>query len=291
MIQNIIFKIDGGLGKSVIGTAVLKAIRKNYPKAFIVVVTHYTDVFIGNPNANVVLNGNQTNGIYEKYLMDKEAKVFVADPYHASDHITEKSHLIKTWCDIYGLNYDGEMPEFFISEGEKQYFSQFYKLDKPIMVIQPNGGYIEQPLKYSWTRDIPQPIIQEVIEYFKNDYAILHVKREDQLIYPNTFQALDSIRSIAILLSMSEKRLLIDSSSMHIATALGLPSVVTWVGTNPMVFGYEMHRNIVANEPKRAINMNHSNFSKHQLFEDISNMPYENLNEVFDAKQLIKALL
>jgi hypothetical protein len=78
---------------------------------------------------------------------------------------------------------------------------------------------------------------------------------------------------------------------MHIATALNLPSVVTWVGTNPKVFGYEMHENIVANEPKRAINMNHSNFSKHQLFEDISNMPYENLNEVFDAKQLIKALL
>jgi len=61
---------------------------------------------------------------------------------------------------------------------EKQYFELFYKLDKPIVVIQ--------PLKYSWTRGIPQPI--------------LHVKRKDQIIYENTFQALDSFRSIAVLL-------------------------------------------------------------------------------------------
>ena len=47
---------------------------------------------------------------------------------------------------------------------------------------------------------------------------------------------------------MSKKRLLIDSSVMHIATALNLPSVVTWVGTNPKMFGFDIHNNIMANE-------------------------------------------
>jgi ADP-heptose:LPS heptosyltransferase len=175
-------------------------------------------------------------------------------------------------------------------KAEKEYFEPFYRLDKPILAIQPNGGAVNQPLKYSWTRDIPSPIIEEVIECYKNDYAILHIKREDQIIYANTLQALDSFRSIAVALSLSQKRLLIDSSSLHIATALNLPSVVAWIGTNPKVFGYEMHNNILANQPTRTVDLNHSNYQKYLLFQDISTIPYNDLNEVFDKKLIINAL-
>ena len=288
--MNIIFSIDGGIGKSVIATAVLKAMRKKYDKAYIIVVTSYPDVFINNPNVNTTITHNQLNGIYSNYIMNKDCKVFMTDPYTSSDFITEKQHLIKTWCDLFDISYNGEMPELFISQAEKDYFEQFYRLDKPIMVIQPHGGAQNQPLKYSWTRDIPQPIMEDVIEYFKNDYAILHVKREDQIVYSNTLQALDSFRSIAILMSMSNKRLLIDSSSMHIAAALNLPSTICWVGTNPNVFGYSLHNNIVANEPTKPINLEHSFYTKHLLFEDISSIPYDNLKEVFDTQNIIESL-
>ena len=288
--MNVIFSIDGGLGKNIMATAVLKAIKKEYKKANIIVVSGYPDVFIGNPNVNKVLNPTQTNGIYANNIMNKDAKVFIADPYHTSDYITESAHLLKIWCEMYGLKYDGEMPELFLSKAEKQYFEPFYRLDKPIFAIQPNGGAVGQPLKYSWTRDIPQPIVQDVINYFAKDYAVLHIKRDDQLIYDNTLQALDSFRSIAVLLSLSQKRLLIDSSSMHIATALNLPSVVTWVGTNPKVFGYDIHTNIQANEPTKEINTSHPYYAKHLLFEDISTIPYNDLNEVFDTQQIINSL-
>ena len=286
----IIFQIDGGIGKSVMATAVLKAMRKKHTKDYIIVVTSYPDVFINNPNANKVLNFNQLNGIYTNYIMDKDCKVFMTDPYTSSDFITEKQHVIKTWCDLYDIPYNGENPEIFISQSEKDYFEQFYRLDKPIMVIQPHGGAQNQALKYSWTRDIPQPIMEEVIEYYKNDYAILHVKREDQIIYPNTLQALDSFRSIAILLTMSSKRLLIDSSMMHVAAAFNLPSTICWVGTNPEAFGYSLHNNIVANEPTKPINLEHSFYTKHLLFEDISSIPYDTLKEVFDVQKIIESL-
>lgn len=288
--STIIFSIDGGLGKNIMATAVLKAIKKKYSKANIIVVSGYPDVFINNPNVNRVLNHSQTSGIYAKNIMNKDAKVFVSDPYHTSDYITESAHLLKIWCEMYGLEYNGEMPELFISKAEKEYFEPFYRLDKPIFAIQPNGGAIGQPLKYSWTRDIPQPIVQELINYFAKDYAVLHIKREDQIVYDNTLQALDSFRSIAVLLSLSEKRLLIDSSAMHIATSLNLPSVVTWVGTSPKVFGYDMHTNIVAKEPKKEINLEHNFYAKHLLFEDISTFPYNELKDVFDVGEIIKAL-
>jgi ADP-heptose:LPS heptosyltransferase len=288
--NTIIFQIDGGIGKSIMATAVLKAIKKQYRKSNIIVVTGFPDVFANNPNVNKVLASGNTMSIHKNYILNKEAKVFVADPYMQSDFLTESAHLIKIWCDMYGVEYNGEMPELFLSKAEKEYFEPFYRLDKPIFAIQPNGGGMNQPLKYSWTRDIPQPIIQEIINHFSNEYYVLHIKREDQLVYENTLQALDGFRSIAVLLSMSQKRLLIDSSSLHIATALNLPSVVAWIGTNPKVFGYDMHQNIIANKPTNPTNIEHPYYQKHLLFEDLSTFPYNDFNEVFDVKQIINAL-
>jgi ADP-heptose:LPS heptosyltransferase len=288
--SNVIFQIDGGIGKSIMATAVLKAIKKKYKKSNIIVVTGYPDVFIANPNVNKVLRFDQLSGIYEQNIMNKDCKVFVADPYTTSDYITESKHLIQIWCEMYGLEYDGESPEIFLLKAEKEYYEPFYKLDKPILAIQPNGGAVNQHLKYSWTRDIPAPIIEQVVEHFKNDYAILHIKREDQIVYPNTLQAIDGFRSIAIALNLSQKRLLIDSSSLHIATALNLPSVVTWVGTNPKVFGYEIHNNILANNPTRKVDLNHPHYQKYLLYQDLSTIPYNDLNEVFDVAKIINAL-
>jgi ADP-heptose:LPS heptosyltransferase len=290
MANTVIFQIDGGLGKSIMATAVLKVIKKEYKKANIVVITGYPEVFINNPNVNKVLHQQQAVGIYKSYIENKDTKVFITDPYSTSDFITESNHLLKIWCDLYGLKYNGELPEIFLSKGEKEYFAPFYKLDKPIMAIQPNGGAIGQPLKYSWTRDLPASVVNEVISKYKNDYAILHIKREDQMIYENTIGALDSWRSIAIMLTLSTKRLLIDSSSMHIATALNLPSVVGWIGTNPKVFGYDLHTNIVANEPTKPVNIESNSYTRHQLFEDISTLPYNNFDEIFDTQRIINSL-
>jgi hypothetical protein len=290
MTQYVIFQIDGGLGKSIMATAVLKVIKKEYKKSNIIVITAYPDVFIGNPNANKVLHQQQAVGLYKNYIQNKNTKVFVTDPYSTSDFITESNHLLKIWCDLYGLKYNGELPEIFLSKAEKEYFAPFYNLDKPILAIQPNGGAIGQPLKYSWTRDLPASVVNEVVAQYKNDYAILHIKREDQLTYENTIGALDNWRSIAIMLTLSAKRLFIDSSSMHIATALNLPSVVGWVGTNPKVFGYDMHTNILANEPTKEVNFETNSFTKHLLYEDISTIPYNGFGEIFNTQSIINAL-
>jgi ADP-heptose:LPS heptosyltransferase len=290
MANTVIFQCDGGIGKSIMATAILKVIKKQYKKANIIVVTAYPDVFVGNPNVNKVFNQQQAVGFYKNYIHNKDTKVFVADPYTTSDFITESNHLLKIWCDMFGLNYNGELPEIFLSKGEKEYFAPFYKLDKPIMAIQPNGGAVGQPLKYSWTRDLPASVVNEVVSQFKNDYAILHIKRDDQLTYENTIGALDSWRSIAIMLTLSAKRLLIDSSSMHIATALNLPSVIGWIGTNPKVFGYDMHTNIIANEPTKEVNIERNSYTKYLLYEDISTLPYNNFSEIFNTQKIINAL-
>ena len=288
--MNLIFSVDGGLGKSIMATAVLKAIKKQYSKANILVSTGYPDVFINNPNVNRIITHANNSGIYKDFIQNKDAKVFISDPYSTSDFITESKHLIEIWCEMFGIQYNGEMPEMFLSKAEKQYFQPFYQLEKPILAIQPNGGAINQPLKYSWVRDIPAPIVEQVIEHYKNDYSIVHIKRDDQIIFQDTIGALDNFRSIAILLTLSKKRLLIDSSAMHMATALNLPSVVAWIGTNPKVFGYDMHTNIMANTPPKEYDLNHTYYQRLPLFEDISKIPYNDLNEVFNTSEIIEKL-
>ena len=286
--MNVIFSIDGGLGKSIMATAVLKAIKKQYSKANILVSTGYPDVFINNPNVNRIITHANNSGIYKDFIHNKDAKVFISDPYSTSDYITESKHLIQIWCEMFGIEYNGEMPEMFLSKAEKQYFQPFYQLEKPILAIQPNGGAINQPLKYSWVRDIPAPIVEQVIEHYKNDYSIVHIKRDDQIIFQDTIGALDNFRSIAILLTLSKKRLLIDSSAMHMATALNLPSVVAWIGTSPKVFGYDMHTNIMANTPPKEYDLNHTYYQRLPLFEDISKIPYNDLKEILEIHRVIQ---
>jgi len=288
--QNIIFHIDGGLGKNIMATAVISAMKKKYVDYNIIVVSGYPDVFADNPNVKKTLHFSQASSVYNEYILGKEAKVFTNDPYQTSDFITEKSHLLSIWCNLLGFEYNNEMPEIFLSQAEKEHFEPLYKTSKPIFAIHPNGGAENQALKYSWTRDLPAIIVNEVVEEFKNQYSIVHVKRADQTQYADTIGALDNWRSIAIMLSLSKKRLLIDSSSMHLATALNLPSVVTWIGTNPKVLGYDMHTNIIANEPTKEINTEHNFYAKYLFYEDISRFPYNSLNEVLNVDQIIKAL-
>jgi ADP-heptose:LPS heptosyltransferase len=288
--MNIILEVSGGLGKSFMSTAVVKALRKQYTRDNIIVVTSYPDVFKGNNNVNRIITHANAGPIYRDFINNKEAKVFITDPYTTSDFITEKKHLIEIWCDLCGVPYNGELPELFISKSERQYYEQFYKLDKPIMAIHPNGGSIEQPLKYSWTRDIPQPIIENIIEHYKDDYSVVHIRREDQFQYDNTISALDNFRSIAIMLTLSEKRLLIDSSAMHIASSLGLPSTVAWIGTNPKVFGYNIHDNIIANPHTEKHDISNNYYQKYMLFEDISRIPYSDMNDIFNISDIIDSI-
>jgi len=282
--MNIIFKIDGGLGKSIMATAIIKVIKKEYPDSKLIVITPYPDVFVNNPYVYKSLKQNQTFEIYKKYIKDKDAKIFVANPYGASDFILSQEHLIKTWCNIYGLEYDGEMPELFLSNAEKNYYQNIYKTDKPIFALQTHGGGENQEIKYNWARDLPAPLILDVIEKFKDEYTICHIKGKNQFSFPNTKPCTESYRGIAVLLMLSKKRLFLDSFCHHMAAALNLPSVVCWVTTKPKVFGYNIHENIIANDFNIEPEYAHSNFQPFNLVEDLKVLPYKNLAELFHSE-------
>ena len=153
--MNIIFQIDGGIGKSVAATAVCKAIKTQYPSDKLIVITGYPDVFLCNNNVDKVLNYNNLNYFYQDNVEGQEVKMMLHNPYQETDFIKGGTHLIKVWCEMFGIKYNGELPELFINNREQNFFSNQFASQKPIMVIQTNGGAANQPNKYSWTRDLP----------------------------------------------------------------------------------------------------------------------------------------
>ena len=290
--MTIVFHVEGGLGKHIMSTALLKVIRKKHPKDIIHVVCAYTEVFKHNPNVDHVHQNGQHGSFYKNYILNNEnnCKIYYTDPYTHSDYILEQDHLFNVWAKQWGLEYNGESPQIYLTQSEIDYFKPFYKTDKPILAIQPNGGPPKLGYNYSWTRDIPQPIMEKVIEEFKSSHTIVHIKRDDQQKYNNTLHALDGFRSIAILLQLSDKRLFIDSFSQHLAAAYKLPSTVCWVTTKPEVFGYQLHNNIRANDFTLSVDFPTNLYQPFNLAQDVTSCPYGNLNDVFNVDQIIKSL-
>ena len=181
--MNIIFQVDGGLGKSIASTAVIAAIKNHYKKSKIIVVSPYPDVFLNNPNVYRTYLTSQINGLYLKYVKGKDCKIFACEPYTHNNFLTGEEHLLRTWCKLCGVPYKGEQPEFYLTQAEIDYFTPYYQPEKPIFVIHPHGGPQGQGYQYSWTRDIPSSNMVDIINHYKNDYSIIHIRRQDQLQY------------------------------------------------------------------------------------------------------------
>ena len=157
--------------------------------------------------------------------------------------------------------------------------------------MQTNGGSENSGgLKYSWARDIPSKIVLDVIEEFKNEYNIVHIRREDQIAYPGVTPVTDNFRSLVTLISVSSKRLFMDSFAQHTAAALRMSSTVLWIANKPQVFGYENHQNIISNPFTKQPELRNSYLSKFNIAGEPLEFPYNSEADIFDTQKVIESL-
>lgn len=288
--MNIIFQINGGIGKSIIATGFCKAIKKKYPNDKLIVITGYPDVFLNNKNVDMVFAFGQESYFYSKYVENQDILIFANEPYLVTEHIQQKEHLIETWCKMYNIPYENEQPEIFLNSREISFYEKKFISDKPILLLQTNGGGEQQSLKYSWARDIPNGVVQQVINEFKDVYHIVHLRREDQIGYEYTTPVTDSFRALVVLISMSRKRLFMDSFAQHAAAAMNMSSTVLWVANSPKVFGYNIHDNILCNPFTLKPELRSSFFSKFNILGDLLEFPYNNEQEIFNIDNVITSI-
>ena len=289
--MNIIFQIDGGMGKCIAATAVCKAIKEQYPKGKLFVISGYPAIFLCNPYVDRALQFGNLHYFYEEHVEGQEVKMMAHNPYVETSFVNLKGHLIQVWCEMFGLKHTGDGPKLFINNREQTFFAnQFGRFEKPILLLHTNGGGADQAVKYSWMRDMPLGVAQQVVNYFANDYHVVHIRRKDQLALQNTTPIEADFRALAVLIQMSAKRLFIDSFAQHAAAALDKPSVVVWIGNSPAQFGYGLHTNIIANAPTIKPELRNSVYTRYNISGTPTEFPYNHEGEIFNVEEIIAAL-
>jgi hypothetical protein len=244
-----IFHIEGGLGKHIAAIAIAKCIKNNYPDRKLIIVCAYPEIFLTLSFIYRVYRIGSAPYFYDDFIKNKDSLIFKNEPYFTKKHIMGESNLIENWSNLYDLNYNGEMPELRFNLRQQQVGFNKWKRERPILVLQTNGGPLKnQAYPYSWTRDIPLFWGQAIVNKYKDDYHIIQIGRNNlnKLEGVEFFSEEISNMELFYLLSMSSKRILIDSCLQHASAALNLPSTVLWIGTNPDIFGYKIHDNVSA---------------------------------------------
>jgi ADP-heptose:LPS heptosyltransferase len=284
-----IFHIEGGVGKNIVATSVIRCYKKQNPDVDVVVASAYPDIFQLNKNISRAYPIGNTPYFYQDYILNKDIEIFAHDPYKTTSHITKKRNIVESWCNMVGVEYDGKGPDLYLNFREREAARNLLPAGKPIMLFQPFGGPINQHIPYSWMRDIHPAIAQRIANHYAEKYNVVHICYPHHPVLNNVtrYDAQQNKKTLASFLEVSNKRILIDSSLQHMAAALNLPSTVFWVGTQPEIFGYELHENITPKitHPEGNIQSYLFDYSFNGV---IHECPYSSLEEIFDITPVLQ---
>jgi len=256
--SKLVLVVTGGIGRNIMGTAVVRALKKAWPKKDIVVMAGCPEVFGKNPNIQRVHNMGRPSYIYEDYFQKNKSMVMSVEPYQHLEYTLRTKHFIDCWCDLLGIEPAGIEPEVYynLSEVEmaKDYLSKF---DKPMVLFQHQGGKVpEEPNKKArliaksgmYKRNLPENVAQQVTDgLIERGYMVGSVGHPNQFLPKGAEQVKFPIRAIVALVPHVAGVLTIDSFLLHASACYKgvTPTVALWGGTNPQVLGYPWHRNIV----------------------------------------------
>ena len=290
-----LFHVQGGFGKHIAATAVAKCIKNNHPSRELILTAVYTEIYQNLPFVDRVYQLGNTSYYYQTYVEDMDSLIFANEPYFTTDHVNKKLPLIQTWSKMYGLKYKGEMPQITFNHLQKKIAKNFWTTranGKPIMVMQTNGGLLNEQRPYLWARDMPIALAQKLVDHYEKDYHIFQITKPAGEVLDGVEVIKDPMSNMELVsvLLQSEKRILIDSCMQHAAAALKMPSVVLWNGTSPKVFGWEMHTNIQARKPAK-FKLPNSVFFDFDFIGVEAEYPYvDEDEEIFDFDKIIEAV-
>ena len=290
-----LFHVQGGFGKHIAATAVAKCIKNNHPSRELILTAVYTEIYQNLPFVDRVYQLGNTSYYYQTYVEDMDSLIFANEPYFTTDHVNKKLPLIQTWSKMYGLKYKGEMPQITFNHLQKKIAKNFWTTranGKPIMVMQTNGGLLNEQRPYLWARDMPIALAQKLVDHYEKDYHIFQITKPAGEVLDGVEVIKDPMSNMELvsILLQSEKRIFIDSCMQHAAAALKMPSVVLWNGTSPKVFGWEMHTNIQARKPAK-FKLPNSVFFDFDFIGVEAEYPYvDEDEEIFDFDKIIEAV-
>ncbi len=284
-------RIDGGIGRCIAATGILKRMKEESKLKDVSVVTSFPYVFDG------ILD--RVYPIAQPYLYEdfiRHGQYFAPEPYTDYRYYREKKHLIE----VFNYQLTGSekfiKPEIILSPSEEAYAFEYIKAlkgekNKKVLLIQPyamSGGFRIPDETY---RSIDDKTVNGVIESFKKTHVIIIVKGPNQAKWSNTIElSPQEIRRVFAVIPYVDCAVCCDSFLHHAIEALGnpIPTVVLWGGTSEKNLGYKKQINMrvmdVECEPNRVPH-NHSLYvNKNKGCNDFSGL-VKKIKEAIGAKR------
>jgi hypothetical protein len=253
--DKVVFICEGGIGKNIAATAVVRNIKKKYPDQELIVVAGYPDVFMHNPNVSKVYAFGNPLYFYDDQILNKDTLVIKTEPYLHYDYLQKTRHLTDVWCEQVGVEMDSIKPELFLTKHELSVANEFINGEKRESVIfhitggkvpdKDDEGSRSDAIRQMYRRNLPMSIAQKVADGLKDKYRIIQVKGPTQPGIKDGHYITTQLRALFALAAAGKRFVLIDSFMMHATAAFDKRAVVCWGGTNPKVLGYETHVNLI----------------------------------------------
>ena len=243
------YVVEGGVGKCTAFTALIPKLKQ---KSDIQVYTPYIDCFAGNPDVKLAFE--QTIPLQDSRIMASD-NIYYCEPYKSNFQFG-KQHLIESYCEHHGIEYDKSMTPKLYTDQHKASVTKWLgdnNIGKYILVqfsggqskwnyadnvqyqnINPNRNY--QPC-------LAQQVINMLLEEY-NDTTIINCVLPNEPHYQGTIRCDLHWAQIHEMLKGAEGFVSIDSCLQHFSASTGTPGVVIWGSTRWTQFGYSHNKNL-----------------------------------------------
>ena len=243
------YVVEGGVGKCTAFTALLPELRK---KSEVQIYTPYIDCFAGNPDVKLALE--QTLPIQDPRIMQSD-NIYYCEPYKSNFQFG-KQHIIESYCEHHGVEYDKSMRPKLYTEQHKESADKWLKDNKigKYILIQFSGGqpragfdvnnqYQNINPNRNYQPFLAQQVVNMLLEEYK-DTTIINCVLPNEPGYQNTIKCDLHWAQIHELLKGSEGFVSIDSCLQHFSASKKTPGVVIWGSTRWTQFGYSHNKNL-----------------------------------------------
>lgn len=268
MAKKCVVTVEGGLGKNVMFTAMLKELAKKYEKIY--VLSPYFDVFKACPYVTDAFPMGQVSTLYQQLCLSDDCDVLWKEPYTNQKFIKKQVHLFDAWAEELGITLSQKAmdmtPEISRYTELPLVKTQTEELLKQLngqkfILIQLCGG--QSPLAPQLDKDgklIPYNDHNEGLKrnYYRGQELVDLLKKaypEHRILHfalPNepSYEGADKVQAPYLvfheLCKHADKVVCTDSSLQHLATGVCKDVTVIWGETRPEHFGYACNKNICA---------------------------------------------
>ena len=246
------YVVEGGIGKCTAFTALVPKLAEKAGQK-IQVYTPYIDCFAYNPDVEMAYE--QSLPLHDPRIMASD-NIFYCEPYK-SNFALGKQHLIESFCELMGVEYDPSMtPKLYTTHLKDRATEWLEKngVTGKYMIVQFSGG--QPPVGWNPNnlyqsnnpgRNYPPYLAQQVIAMLRAEFpnvAVIDATLANEPAFSGAIKCPEHWAVIHEMLKRAEGFISIDSCLQHFSASVKKAGVVIWGSTRWTQFGYSHNTNL-----------------------------------------------